>query len=131
MQNNTCNSVHKPPVITRICNKVKQITALSLKKADSNSSQESMSFSVIKKIYKNLSTFKNYFWIKKQLNNFCLVILNTLDCEKNSITNNNQVFITNWVDFSNRYGFGYRLSDGKVCVLFNDGKHLSLLPNSK
>ena len=37
--------------------------------------------------------------------------------------------VTTWVDFSNRYGFGYRLSNGKICVLFNDGKQLMLHPD--
>ncbi|XP_045432226.1 inactive serine/threonine-protein kinase PLK5 isoform X1 [Pipistrellus kuhlii] len=31
-----------------------------------------------------------------------------------------------WVDYSSRYGFGYRLSDGSSGVLFRDGTHMAL-----
>nr|XP_039273123.1 serine/threonine-protein kinase PLK1-like [Styela clava] len=36
-------------------------------------------------------------------------------------------WITKWVDYSNKYGFGYQLADGSICVLFNDGAHIALL----
>ena len=29
-------------------------------------------------------------------------------------------FITKWIDYSNKYGFGYQLSDQSVGVIFND-----------
>uniref|UniRef100_A0A6Q2XC75 Serine/threonine-protein kinase PLK n=1 Tax=Esox lucius TaxID=8010 RepID=A0A6Q2XC75_ESOLU len=36
------------------------------------------------------------------------------------------IWVTKWVDYSNKYGFGYQLSDQNIGVLFNDGTHLSL-----
>lgn len=35
------------------------------------------------------------------------------------------------MDYSNKYGFGYQLSDYTVGVLFNNGTHMSLLPDRK
>ncbi|CAN0128637.1 unnamed protein product [Lampetra fluviatilis] len=32
-----------------------------------------------------------------------------------------------WIDYSNKYGFGYQLSDRSVAVLFNDATHLRQL----
>ncbi|KAM6111402.1 LOW QUALITY PROTEIN: serine/threonine-protein kinase PLK2-like [Phoenicopterus ruber ruber] len=40
-------------------------------------------------------------------------------------------WVTKWVDYSNKYGFGYQLSDHTVGVLFNNGVHMSLLPDKK
>uniref|UniRef100_A0A3P8WMD8 Serine/threonine-protein kinase PLK n=1 Tax=Cynoglossus semilaevis TaxID=244447 RepID=A0A3P8WMD8_CYNSE len=40
-------------------------------------------------------------------------------------------WVTKWVDYSNKYGFGYQLSDHSVGVLFNNGSHMSLLPDRK
>ena len=40
-------------------------------------------------------------------------------------------WVTKWVDYSNKYGFGYQLSDNTVGVLFNSGTHMSLLPDRK
>ncbi|KAG7456961.1 hypothetical protein MATL_G00241460 [Megalops atlanticus] len=36
------------------------------------------------------------------------------------------VWVTKWVDYSNKYGFGYQLSNQNIGVLFNEGTHLSL-----
>uniref|UniRef100_A0A3Q0S6F3 Serine/threonine-protein kinase PLK n=1 Tax=Amphilophus citrinellus TaxID=61819 RepID=A0A3Q0S6F3_AMPCI len=36
------------------------------------------------------------------------------------------LWVTKWVDYSNKYGFGYQLSNQNVGVLFNEGTHLSL-----
>ncbi|XP_035888025.1 inactive serine/threonine-protein kinase PLK5 isoform X2 [Phyllostomus discolor] len=33
-----------------------------------------------------------------------------------------------WVDYSSKYGFGYRLSDGSSGVLLRDGTHMALRP---
>uniref|UniRef100_A0A667X5W1 Serine/threonine-protein kinase PLK n=1 Tax=Myripristis murdjan TaxID=586833 RepID=A0A667X5W1_9TELE len=43
----------------------------------------------------------------------------------------NLQWVTKWVDYSNKYGFGYQLSDHTVGVLFNNGTHMSLLPDRK
>uniref|UniRef100_A0A4W3IAW6 Serine/threonine-protein kinase PLK3 n=2 Tax=Callorhinchus milii TaxID=7868 RepID=A0A4W3IAW6_CALMI len=36
------------------------------------------------------------------------------------------IWVTKWVDYSNKYGFGYQLSNRTIGVLFNDGTHMSL-----
>ncbi|XP_013916706.1 PREDICTED: lamin-B2 [Thamnophis sirtalis] len=35
---------------------------------------------------------------------------------------------TKWVDYSNKYGFGYLLSNGSTAVLLPDGTHMALCP---
>uniref|UniRef100_A0A8C7KE93 Serine/threonine-protein kinase PLK n=1 Tax=Oncorhynchus kisutch TaxID=8019 RepID=A0A8C7KE93_ONCKI len=40
-------------------------------------------------------------------------------------------WVTKWVDYSNKYGFGYQLSDHTVGVLFNNGTHMSLLADKR
>uniref|UniRef100_A0A8C5DW80 Serine/threonine-protein kinase PLK n=1 Tax=Gouania willdenowi TaxID=441366 RepID=A0A8C5DW80_GOUWI len=52
------------------------------------------------------------------------------DVPQNSNTSSLQ-WVTKWVDYSNKYGFGYQLSDHTVGVLFNNGTHMSLLPDRK
>ncbi|XP_012274826.1 serine/threonine-protein kinase polo [Orussus abietinus] len=39
------------------------------------------------------------------------------------------IWISKWVDYSDRYGFGYQLSDDGVGVMYNDGTRLIMLPN--
>jgi len=36
------------------------------------------------------------------------------------VQNCQQLWVTKWVDYSNKYGFGYQLSDGTVGILYND-----------
>ncbi|XP_061457817.1 serine/threonine-protein kinase PLK2-like [Rhineura floridana] len=36
--------------------------------------------------------------------------------------------VTKWVDYSNKYGFSYLLSDGSTGVLLADGTHITLCP---
>lgn len=36
------------------------------------------------------------------------------------------LWVTKWVDYSNKYGFGYQLSNRSIGVLFNDGTHMSI-----
>ncbi|KAJ8413979.1 hypothetical protein AAFF_G00065770 [Aldrovandia affinis] len=43
----------------------------------------------------------------------------------------NFLWVTKWVDYSNKYGFGYQLSDHIVGVLFNNGTHMSLLSDRR
>lgn len=38
-------------------------------------------------------------------------------------------WVAKWVDYSDKYGFGYQLCDGSVGVMFNDTTKLILLPN--
>jgi polo-like kinase 1 len=39
------------------------------------------------------------------------------------------LWISRWVDYSDKYGLGYQLSDDSFGVLFNDKTRLMLLPN--
>ncbi|XP_015516563.2 serine/threonine-protein kinase polo [Neodiprion pinetum] len=39
------------------------------------------------------------------------------------------VWISKWVDYSDKYGFGYQLSDEGVGVMYNDGTRLIMLAN--
>ncbi|XP_063224051.1 serine/threonine-protein kinase polo [Bacillus rossius redtenbacheri] len=39
------------------------------------------------------------------------------------------VWISKWVDYSDKYGFGYQLSDDAVGVMFNDRTKIVMLPN--
>ncbi|KAM4552308.1 serine/threonine-protein kinase PLK3 [Odontesthes bonariensis] len=41
------------------------------------------------------------------------------------------LWVTKWVDYSNKYGFGYQLSNQGIGVLFNEGTHLSLCDQRK
>ena len=42
-----------------------------------------------------------------------------------------RVFIVSWVDYCNKYGMGYALTDGSVGVHFNDTTTLILSPDKK
>jgi len=42
---------------------------------------------------------------------------------------NTATWISKWVDYSNKYGLGYQLSDGSVGVLFNDSTKMVLSPD--
>lgn len=39
------------------------------------------------------------------------------------------VWVSKWVDYSDKYGFGYQLSDESMGVMFNDTTKLIMLPN--
>lgn len=41
------------------------------------------------------------------------------------------IWISKWVDYSDKYGFGYELSDDCVGVMFNDFTRIVLLANKK
>ena len=41
------------------------------------------------------------------------------------------VWISKWVDYSDKYGFGYQLSDDTIGVIFNDLTKLLLLVDAK
>ncbi len=34
-------------------------------------------------------------------------------------------FIAKWIDYSNKYGFGFQLSDKSIGILFNDNTRIS------
>lgn len=41
------------------------------------------------------------------------------------------VWISKWVDYSDKYGFGYQLCDDGVGIMFNDKSRIVLLANQK
>lgn len=41
------------------------------------------------------------------------------------------VWICKWVDYSDKYGFGYHLSDDSIGVSFNDHTKIALLSDAK
>ncbi len=41
------------------------------------------------------------------------------------------VFITKWIDYTNKYGLSYQLRDGSVGVYFNDSTSIILSPNDE
>ncbi|XP_053325227.1 serine/threonine-protein kinase PLK3 [Spea bombifrons] len=41
------------------------------------------------------------------------------------------VWVSKWVDYSNKYGFGYQLSNRSIGVLFNNGTHMVLPANHR
>uniref|UniRef100_A0A672K0B5 Serine/threonine-protein kinase PLK n=1 Tax=Sinocyclocheilus grahami TaxID=75366 RepID=A0A672K0B5_SINGR len=80
--------------------------------------------------------------VSHDLNSICfsnakslLIIHFNLSFTANNISkesvNSSFQWVTKWVDYSNKYGFGYQLSDHTVGVLFNNGTHMSLLSDKK
>ncbi|KAF6126447.1 polo like kinase 2 [Phyllostomus discolor] len=61
----------------------------------------------------------------------CLENMPEADCIPKEQLSTSFQWVTKWVDYSNKYGFGYQLSDHTVGVLFNNGAHMSLLPDKK
>nr|DBA23563.1 TPA: hypothetical protein GDO54_014467 [Pyxicephalus adspersus] len=61
----------------------------------------------------------------------CLENMPDSDCIPKEHLTTSFHWVTKWVDYSNKYGFGYQLSDHTVGVLFNNGAHMSLLPDKK
>uniref|UniRef100_A0A8C5PBI4 polo kinase n=1 Tax=Leptobrachium leishanense TaxID=445787 RepID=A0A8C5PBI4_9ANUR len=61
----------------------------------------------------------------------CLENMPDSDCIPKEDLSTSFHWVTKWVDYSNKYGFGYQLSDHTVGVLFNNGAHMSLLPDKK
>ncbi|MGH0161171.1 UNVERIFIED_CONTAM: hypothetical protein FKN15_040658 [Acipenser sinensis] len=61
----------------------------------------------------------------------CLENMPEADTIPNEHLNSTFQWVTKWVDYSNKYGFGYQLSDHTVGVLFNNGTHMSLLSDKK
>uniref|UniRef100_A0A674EZ77 Serine/threonine-protein kinase PLK n=1 Tax=Salmo trutta TaxID=8032 RepID=A0A674EZ77_SALTR len=61
----------------------------------------------------------------------CLENMPKVDDIPNGTECSNLQWVTKWVDYSNKYGFGYQLSDHIVGVLFNNGTHMSLLADKK
>ena len=47
-------------------------------------------------------------------------VLPSMDARSREAGDASSVWVRKWVDYSNKYGLGYQLSDGSVGVLFND-----------
>ncbi|XP_066996838.2 serine/threonine-protein kinase PLK1 [Anabrus simplex] len=43
--------------------------------------------------------------------------------------NHSPLFVSKWIDYSNKYGFGFQLTDKSVGVLFNDSTRMSFTPD--
>ena len=41
------------------------------------------------------------------------------------------LWVTKWVDYSNKYGFGFQLSNDSIGVLFNDTSKIILSPDGR
>lgn len=52
-----------------------------------------------------------------------------IDAESECPTLSPMLWVCKWVDYSNKYGFAYQLSDGSMGVNFNDQTKLILLPD--
>ena len=51
---------------------------------------------------------------------------NTPDLESESPQLTPVYYISKWVDYSDKYGFGYQLADGSVGVMFNDSTRIMI-----
>ena len=60
----------------------------------------------------------------------CLKLMNTgLASDQTSSIKIAPVYISKWVDYSNKFGFGFQMFDGSVGVLFNDFTKIGTTPN--
>lgn len=41
------------------------------------------------------------------------------------------LWVSKWVDYSNKYGFGFQLSNDSIGVLFNDTSKIILSPDGR
>ncbi|KAH8035531.1 hypothetical protein HPB51_006287 [Rhipicephalus microplus] len=55
----------------------------------------------------------------------CLDEMPTSNCGVPPPWAGSALLVTKWIDYSNKFGFGFQLSDRTVGVLFNDATHLS------
>ena len=55
------------------------------------------------------------------------------DCSQNppALADSSIVWVTKWVDYSNKYGFGFMLSNDAMGVLFNDTSRILLSPEGR
>ena len=50
---------------------------------------------------------------------------------KQNLVDGNSIWVTKWVDYSTKYGLGYRLSDGSSGVFFNDSTKVIVEQNGQ
>ena len=53
------------------------------------------------------------------------------DANPSPVPNPRPLWVTKWVDYSNKYGFGFQLADKSVGVLFNDSTRMLLAPDGR
>ncbi|KAK2179855.1 hypothetical protein NP493_469g02030 [Ridgeia piscesae] len=53
------------------------------------------------------------------------------DANPSPVPNPRPLWVTKWVDYSNKYGFGFQLADRSVGVLFNDSTRMLLAPDGR
>ncbi|MEE6495269.1 hypothetical protein FKM82_001996 [Ascaphus truei] len=62
----------------------------------------------------------------------CLSSMPTVEGKPTSLAIHERfVWVSKWVDYSNKYGFGYQLSNRSIGVLFNNGTHMALPANRR
>ena len=57
----------------------------------------------------------------QHLNGFLLRTADKLAEEKFSQIDSKRTYVKKWIDYSNKFGFGYQLNDNSIGVIFNDG----------
>lgn len=62
-----------------------------------------------------------------------IAFFSTLEMNESApfIINSPIQFVVKWIDYSNKYGFGFQLSDRSVGVLFNDYTKIGLSPDKR
>lgn len=55
----------------------------------------------------------------------------TVDVAKPLTGDRHTLYVAKWVDYTNKYGFGFQLSDGSVGVLFNYMSWMTLSPTGR
>ncbi|XP_046372425.2 serine/threonine-protein kinase PLK1-like isoform X2 [Haliotis rufescens] len=54
-----------------------------------------------------------------------------VDRNPTSLPDTDVMWVTKWVDYSNKYGFGFQLSNDAIGVLFNDTSRILLAPDGR
>ena len=60
-----------------------------------------------------------------------LLVISDVSFNPMSVTDPNVVWVTKWVDYSNKYGFGFQLSNDVMGVLFNDTSRIVMSPDGR
>lgn len=63
----------------------------------------------------------------------CVVCVVIADVIKNPepVLDMTILWVSKWVDYSNKYGFGFQLSNDSIGVLFNDTSRIILSPDGR
>ena len=55
-----------------------------------------------------------------------IIICSVVDCAVTQVHRPWILYISKWVDYSNKYGFGFQLSDNSVGIMFNDNTRMMI-----